>query len=177
MSLRPSRKISEEILFTNNWWSYKRDAYELPSGKQGEYHYVDSRGSAMVIPLHEDGSITLVRQYRYLNERESVEFACGGVQEGRTHEEMAALELAEEAGLRADALECIGEFNPFNGATNEICRVFLATQLHAVAAHPDETEEFEILRVTQETVHAWIREKIIWDGMSLAAWMIFLNRT
>jgi ADP-ribose pyrophosphatase len=173
VSLTRWKKISEETRFTNPWWKYKFDTVELPSSKRGEYHYVDTPGSVMVIPVFDDGTILLVNQYRYLNERESLEFVCGGVKEGCTHEEMAVIELREEAGLDAARLECIGEFNPFKGVTNEICKVFFATQLNSVTSSPDETEEFEIHRFSQEEVTTLITDQIIWDGMTLAAWTVF----
>ena len=176
MALNRWRKISEETRIANPWWKYKFDVFELPSHKRGEYHYVHTNGSAMVIPLHDDRTITLVKQYRYLNERESIEFVCGGVREGISYEEMARNELAEEAGLRAERILCIGEFNPFNGVTNEISKVFVAADFTQVDPHPDETEEFEILRLTFDEIDEKIRRGEIWDGMTLAGWMLFKNR-
>lgn len=173
--LIPWKKISEETRATNPWWRYKYDVVERSSRKKGEYHYVDTFGSAMVLPVHDDGSIVLVKQYRYLNDRESIEFVCGGVKENHTHEEMAAMELAEEAGLKAGSLECIGQFNPFNGVTNEICKVFVATQLTEIPPAPDETEEFEILTLSIDEIDNFISTNTIWDGMTLAAWTLFTH--
>ena len=66
----------------------------------------------------------------------------------------------------------VGRFNPFNGVTDEICRVFLADDLKAGTAAPDATEEFELLCCTTEEIEDMIRSKKIWDGMTLAAWML-----
>jgi 8-oxo-dGTP pyrophosphatase MutT (NUDIX family) len=56
----------------------------------------------MVVPIVGDGSMLLVNQYRYLVGRESMEFPCGSVKEGSTHEETARHELEEETGYSAD---------------------------------------------------------------------------
>jgi len=80
-------------MFRNPYWTYKRDTFELPSGRPGEYHYVHTNGSSMVVPIVGDGSMLLVNQYRYLVGRESMEFPCGSVKEGSTHEETARHEL------------------------------------------------------------------------------------
>ena len=72
----------------------------------------------------------------------------------------------------AGMLEFIGEFNPYNGVTSEICMVFFAYHLQITIAKPDETEEFEVVHCTPEEMEAMIREKKIWDGMTLAAWML-----
>jgi len=172
MPLTPWKKRSESIVFRNPYWTYKRDSFELPSGKPGEYHYVHTNGSSMVVPVQEDGTLLLVNQYRYLLGRESAEFPCGSVKDGSTHEETARQELTEEAGYFAGSLVLTGEFNPYNGVTDEMCRVYVAKDLRFVGGEPDETEEFELLRVTPAEVEARIRSGAIWDGMTIVAWFL-----
>ena len=172
MPLKSWKKLSEATMFRNPYWTYKRDTFELPSGKPGEYHYVHTNGSSMVVPIVVDGSMLLVNQYRYLVGRESMEFPCGSVKEGSTHEETARQELEEETGYSAKSLLMVGEFNPYNGVTNEMCHVYVARDLQYMGGTPDETEEFEILRVTPAGIETQIRSGVIWDGMTIAAWSI-----
>lgn len=160
----------------NPWWTYRKDITLLPSGKEGEYHYVHVKGSSMVIPILPDGTLVLVNQYRYLCDRESLEFPCGSVKEHSTYEATAAEELAEETGLSAGELERAAEFNPYNGVTDEVCRIFFARNLTPAEKHPDETEEFEQLRLRPDQFDAEIRKGSIWDGMTLAAWSLVRNR-
>jgi ADP-ribose diphosphatase len=172
MPLKPWKKLSESVVFKNPWWTYKRDAFELPSGKPGEYHYVHTNGSSMVVPIMEDGTVLLVNQYRYLLHRESLEFPCGSVKDGSTHDETAQHELVEETGYSAKILTTAGEFNPYNGVTSEMCRVYIASYLHYVGGTPDETEEFEIVPLASAEIDARIGSGLIWDGMTIAAWTI-----
>jgi ADP-ribose pyrophosphatase len=85
---------------------------------------------------------------------------------------MARLELEEETGYVAQSWMIAGEFNPFNGATDEMCKVFIARGLSYVKAKPEATEEFEILRLVPEELEGMIADKKIWDGMTLAAWLL-----
>jgi 8-oxo-dGTP pyrophosphatase MutT (NUDIX family) len=171
MSLRPWRKVSESVVFTNPWWSYRLDRVELPSGRSGEYHYVHTEGSAMVVPLTASGDLVMVRQFRHLAGRDSLEFPGGGVKGGASHEEAAVAELAEEAGLAAAQLRLVGRFNPFNGVTDEMCHVFVATGLRPSGGSvPDETEELELETVGPGELEGRIRSGEIWDGMTIAAW-------
>jgi len=172
MSLKKWKKLSESVVSRNPWWTYKRDTFELPSGKPGEYHYVHTNGSSMVIPILGDGTVILVNQYRYLVGKESLEFPCGSVKEGSSHIETARHELAEETGYAAKRLTRIGEFNPYNGVTSEMCQVYVARDLRFVGGTPDETEEFEIVRATPAEIEAKIGAGDIWDGMTIAAWAI-----
>jgi ADP-ribose pyrophosphatase len=172
MALTAWKKRSESVLFKNLWWTYKRDELELPNGKFGEYHYVHTNGSSMVIPIMSDGKILTVKQYRYLCGKESIEFPCGSVKDGSSYDETVWQELAEETGYSAKQLSLIGEFNPYNGVTDEMCHVYVAREMQHVGATPDETEEFELLSLSVEEVDKHIRDGIIWDGMSIAGWSI-----
>ncbi|MFZ4622544.1 MAG: NUDIX domain-containing protein, partial [Bacteroidota bacterium] len=105
-----------------------------------------------------------------------IELPCGGVKEGKSYEEMAHIELEEETGFRSEQLKKVGEFNPYNGVTNEICEVFLATELIQSKSVPDATEEFELMFKTPGEIDAMIESNIIWDGMTIAAWGIARSR-
>jgi 8-oxo-dGTP pyrophosphatase MutT (NUDIX family) len=162
--------------FKNPWWTYYLDGYQMPSGKGGEYHYVHTNGSAMVVPCDEDGRVLLVNQYRYLIDRESLEFPCGSVKDGATYDQTAWHELAEETGYSAQILLLAGEFNPYNGITDEMCRVYIARELRYVGENPDETEEFELVALPPAEIDAKIMDGTIWDGMTIAAWGIVRDR-
>jgi ADP-ribose pyrophosphatase len=166
------KKISQKVVYKNPWWRYCCDEIELPSGKPGEYHYVLTNGSSMVIPKAEDGRFLMVRQYRYTGNRDSLEFPCGGLKDGATHEETARHELMEETGFIARELIPIGEFNPCNGLLDEICKVYIARGLSYLGAHPDETESFELVYLTAAEIDASIKEGTLWDGMTMAAWAL-----
>ena len=172
MALQSWRKLRQQDLFVNGWWTYRKDDYELPGGERGEYHYVHTEGASLVVPVLEDGRLVLVRQYRYLCARESLEFPCGGVKRGSSYEETAAAELREEAGYEARVMRSVGEFNPYNGITDEICRVYIASELTHVGHAREATEEMELEILTPAAVQEKIRSGEIWDGMTLAAWTL-----
>jgi ADP-ribose pyrophosphatase len=174
--LQKWRTIQEEILFENPWWTYRRNTFALPIGKTGEYHFVHTPGSAMIIPLTDEGAFVMVEQYRYLNDQASLEFPCGGVKPDRTYEETAREELQEEANLCAVSLQRIGEFNPMNGVTDEICAVYIANGLSEMRGHLDETEEIIIHTFCSGDILSMIQRGKIWDGMTIAAWMLYLAR-
>jgi ADP-ribose pyrophosphatase len=130
----------------------------------------------MIIPRLDDGMFLMVNQYRYLASRESIEFPCGSVKRGSDHESTARVELEEETGYAASSLALLGEFNPYNGVTDEMCRVYLAKDLRFIGARPDETEEFELLKRSASEIDDEIRSGTLWDGMSIVAWGIARTR-
>jgi ADP-ribose pyrophosphatase len=164
--------LSSRVLHTNPWWKYLLDSFRMENGHVGEYHYVHTEGASLIVPLMNDGTVVLVNQYRYLCKRESIELPCGGVKPDHSYEETAHHELEEETGYRSGRIEYVGEFNPYNGVTDEICKVFIARELTLHAPTPDATEEFEILRLKPELIDSMIVRGEIWDGMTLAAWTL-----
>jgi len=57
------------------------DTYVLPDElHKGDYYYVHSNGSTIVIPCLDEDHFVLVKQFRYLNQKESLEFPGGGLQ-------------------------------------------------------------------------------------------------
>jgi ADP-ribose pyrophosphatase len=163
------KQLTTKIFHENPWWHYKHDTFTIPEGVSGDYYYVETNGSSMIVPIDADGRIILVNQYRYLCDRESIELPCGGIKAGKSPEEMAKIELEEETGFTCGALSYIGSFNPFNGVTNEMCYVYTARDLTPVNVACDSTEEFEVMHVTLVEVEAMIDANEIWDGMTLAA--------
>ena len=172
MPLRTWKRLRQSFELKNPWWTYRKDEVLLPSGNQGEYHFVHVQGSSMIIPVIRADTLILVNQYRYLANRESLEFPCGSVKEGSTYDETARHELEEETGFGTENLEAVADFNPYNGVTDEMCRVYIARNLAPVSARPDDTEEFEHVCLTCSELDRKIRSGEVWDGMTLAAWAL-----
>lgn len=77
MSLKHWKKLSEETLIENRWHEYKHDRVLIEERKEWEYFYIDAAPSSMIVPVLPDGRLVLVNQYRYLWNKESLEFPCG----------------------------------------------------------------------------------------------------
>lgn len=176
MALKPWKKVSEKTRHVNPFWTYKEDEILLPDGNNSKYYYVHTAGSVFIIPVTDSGDLLLVRQYRYLNQVNSLEFPGGGVKSGENPDSIAEKELIEETGY-SGILEKIGHFNPFNGVTDEICHVYLATNLSASDAYQkDVTEEFELVNISPKQLEICISNNEINDGMTLAAWALAKSR-
>src|SRR6185503_12379286 len=81
---------------------------------EGELTYqrevVHHHGSAVIIPVFDDGTVALVRQYRHPAVRFLLEAPAGTLAEGERPDVGAARELQEELGLVASRLEKLSEF-------------------------------------------------------------------
>lgn len=172
MSLKPWKRRSTEIVSKNAWWEYRRDACELPNGKEGEYHYVHVEGSVVVIPVLDDGRVLLTRQWRFLAEQPSMEFPSGGIEGGEDAFAAAHRELEEETGYASDSLSFVTTFYPCNGYSDEVAHIFVARALRGGAPSPDESEVFEYASLLPRDVDAKIYAGDISDGISMLAWLL-----
>jgi len=171
MTLGRWEKISSKDKFKNPWWTYRMDKFRLPSGKEGEYHYLHSGHSVFIIPILENEKFLLIKQFRYLFDRDSVEFPAGGMRDNDSPRVVARKELIEETGFDGN-LTKINEFGPFVGLSDEMTYVFLATDLiRSDEFKKDDTEEFEYLERTAEEIDQMIVSGEIFDGMAIASWV------
>lgn len=167
------KKIKSEIIHQNSFWNYKRDIFEIPGTDQlGEYYYAETSGSVMIVPILDDGRLGLIKTYRCLFDRWSIEFPGGAVKDGQAFEQAARAELQEEAGLTAQELINIAEFCPWNGVSTEVCRVFLARGLQKFEAEKNPQEEIEFMPRRLDEIDDLVRRNEIWDGQTLAVWAL-----
>lgn len=171
MALKRWNKLSQKTIFKNDHWEYNLDQFEIDGIPRSEYHYVHSPGSTMVIPVENNKTVLLVKQFRYLNQRESLEFPCGSIERNLTAEENALKELREETG-KSGLLRYIGKFSPYTGVSDEMCSVFIATNLVHSPLPADATEEFELVKYSLKEIANLIKHNHIWDGLTLSAWTI-----
>ena len=136
------RRVSEEELLRA--WLFRVDRIHLldPEGTPFERVVVRHPGAVTVVPVHDDGTVSLVRQYRAAVDALVLEIPAGTRdREGETEEQVARRELAEEAGLEAAHLETlIGTWNT-PGVSDQHTTVFLATGLSPCRSRPDGVEE------------------------------------
>lgn len=118
---------------------------------EGELTYqrevVHHAGSAVIVPVHDDGTVTLVRQYRHPAVRYLLEVPAGTLSDGERPEVGAARELEEELGLIAEHLEKLSEFFVSPGFLEEKMWVYLATGLTEGKPQPDEDEVLDVVRL------------------------------
>ncbi len=136
------RRVSEENLLQA--WLFRVDRFHLldPEGHPFDRYVIRHPGAVTVVPLHDDATVTLVRQYRAAVDTLVLEIPAGTRDKGDEPEEATARrELAEECGLEAATWErLVGTWNT-PGVSDQHTTIFLATGLTPTESHPDGIEE------------------------------------
>ena len=123
---------------------------EAPDGGRHEREVVRHPGAVGIVPLHDDGTVTLVRQYRAALDRDIWEVPAGLRDvDGEPTDVTARRELAEETGLRADDIDHLATFHNSPGFSDEAVVVYLATGLTEV---PDDRQGVEEQHMLVERV-------------------------
>ena len=147
---------------------------------EGELTYkrevVHHRGSAVIIPVHDDGTVVLVRQYRHPAVRYLLEAPAGTLAEGERPEVGAARELEEELGLVAARLEKLSEFFVSPGFLEEKMWVYLATELSDGTQKLDDDEVLDIVRLPIADALEMITSGEIQDAKTIIGLMLAAPR-
>ncbi len=116
-------------------------------GREHRRDVVRHPGSGAIVPLFDDLTVALVRQYRHPAVKYLLEIPAGSRDNFEPPEECAARELQEELGLVAGRMEQLTEFFVSPGFCGEKMWVYLATELTETAAGPEEDELIEVVRL------------------------------
>jgi 8-oxo-dGTP pyrophosphatase MutT (NUDIX family) len=136
------RIVDEQTVWTGQRIHVGVAQIEGPDGERHQREVVHHPGAVGVVPLHDDGSVTLVCQYRFALDRMVWEVPAGLRDvDGEPTQLTAARELAEEAGLAASTLQHLITFHNSPGFSDEALHLYLATGLSAVADDRQGPEE------------------------------------
>jgi 8-oxo-dGDP phosphatase len=154
----------------------REDEIQLPDGSTGIYAVVDKPTYALVIP--QDGDrFHLVEQFRYPLGLRRWEFPQGTAPDREHLEagELAARELREETGLRAQSMAVLGQLDVAPGMSSQRGWVFVASGL-TEGEHEREHEEQDMHSAwfSRAELERMIRDGEITDAQSLAAWALFI---
>lgn len=158
-----------ETAYDSPWLSLTRHRATAPTGRTVDYGVVRPKSVATgVLPLHEDGTVTLVGQARFALMNYSWEMPEGGAPIGEDPFDGVRRELAEEAGLVAREWREVLRMELSNSITDERAICWLAWGLSPVAAAPDPTEVIALARVPFRALIEEIGRGAVRDSMTVA---------
>ncbi|HSL55949.1 MAG TPA: NUDIX hydrolase [Pyrinomonadaceae bacterium] len=147
---------------------------------EGEVTYqrdvVHHPGSAVIVPVHDDGTVVFVRQYRHPAVRYLLELPAGTLEDGERPDACAMRELEEELGLAAEQLDKLTEFFVSPGFLEEKMWVYLATGLSEGKPNPDEDEVLDIVRLPIGDALEMITSGEIQDAKTIIGLMLAAPR-
>ena len=166
------KTLRSREIYRNRWMVLHEDDVRFPGGYEGIYGWVKKPHFVVVVPLFADGTVELVRVFRYPLGRALWEFPQGAWEtvENADPREVAHGELREETGLRAARLEKTADMHAAYGFVDHPFTVFLATDLTRGVPQREATElAMTSARFTIAQVIQMITDGQITDAQTIAA--------
>jgi ADP-ribose pyrophosphatase len=127
------------VVFSGRVFSVEVGERRFPNGRTHRVEIVRHAPSVVLIPMEDDGTVVVVRQYRAPLDRLLWEFPAGRVDEGEAPEAAAVRECEEEVGRVPHRVERIRGLYPAPGFCDEQLIFFRVSDLRAPA--PDSTRK------------------------------------
>lgn len=148
--------------------------------REGDQTYVREvvhhPGSAVILPVFDDGTIALVKQYRHPAVKYLLELPAGTLNDQERPELGAARELEEELGVVAGKLEKLSEFFVSPGFLGEKMWLYLATDLRETRQRLEDDEAIEIVRVSLDRALQMITDGEIEDAKTIIGLLLAAPR-
>lgn len=133
-------------VYDGDFLKINSDTVRLPDGGSAVREYFKHPGAVVILPLFDDGSVLLERQFRYPLNRVFIEFPAGKIDPGEDPLACAKRELREETGYTATHWQHVCTIHNAIAYSDEHLELYLARGL---AAGPNALDEGEFLEIYQ----------------------------
>jgi ADP-ribose pyrophosphatase len=166
-------RIDGELAYDGSFLKVSRDRVTLPNGAITHREYIRHPGAVVILPVLDDGTILLERQFRYPNAQVFVEFPAGKIDPGEDPLVCAKRELLEETGYSATDWQFVATIHNAIAYSDEHLDIYLARGLTAGQAQLDEGEFVEIFTCTLDDLLARVRSGEVTDVKTIigAFWL------
>lgn len=155
--------IDSALAYDGHFLKVQRDTVRLPNGRPATREYIKHPGAVVILPLFDDGSVLMERQFRYPLDRVFIEFPAGKIDPGEAPLACAQRELLEETGYTATDWQFVCTIHNAIAYADEHLDLYLARGLIAGERKLDEEEFLDIFQASSDDVMAWVREGKITD--------------
>jgi ADP-ribose pyrophosphatase len=162
------------LLLKTKRFDVVQESYPDNHGGTETREIVRHPGSAVIVPLFDNGHVCLERVFRVSVGRSLVELPAGTLSPGEDPLHAAHRELKEETGFQAERMEPLHEFYVSPGILNERLHMFLATGLTAGQQSLDAGEKIEIMNVPWAEAIDMVFNGAIEDAKTIAG-LLFVN--
>lgn len=160
--------VSSKRVYEGRVLSLRVDEVQLPSGRRTTREVVEHPGAVAAVPLTSAGQVLMVRQWRYAVAGPTLEIPAGTLEPGESAEDCVLRELIEEIGHRAGSIEPLVDMYVSPGYSDELIRLFLATELTPERAQADLDEELRVVTVPLSKTLDMCRSGALRDGKTIA---------
>ena len=164
------KQVESREIFDGYIMHVFKDTVELPNGKLAPREYMRHVGAVCVVPLLDDGSVLLERQFRYPVGKVLMEIPAGKLDsKDEDPRKAAARELLEETGAVAEELIELWMFLPACAYSDEAIHMYAAKKLTFREQKLDADEFLNVFTMPLEQAVQKVLAGEIWDAKTQTA--------
>jgi ADP-ribose pyrophosphatase len=148
------------------------DRVLLPTGSQSTREVIVHPGAVAIVPVHADGTVVLVRQWRQAAGKALLEVPAGTLEAGEDPSDCAHRELAEEVCLAAGSMVRLFASYLAPGYSSELLHTFLATDLTPAEGQPDADELIEVVRLPLDRAREMVLAGEVEDAKTICGLLL-----
>ena len=160
---------SSEEIYKGRQFSFYKEQVTLPHNVDAEMAFVRHPGSAAIVPLFEDQTIGVIKQFRHAINDTVYEIPAGTIDPGESPLQCARRELEEETGYIASEFITLGKTYLLPAYSDEISYIYLSKNMTRTAQSLDEDEIIEVYRFHLQDTLEMIDAGIMSDALSILA--------
>lgn len=156
-------QVASALMHQGKFLTLKQDIVRLPDGRNASREYLIHPGAVMMIPLFDDGTVLMERQFRYPVGRVMIEFPAGKLDPQEGALACGKRELREETGYTAGRWDFLTRIHPVISYSTEFIDLYLARDLQQGESALDEGEFLETFVSPAGQLIDWVRTGRISD--------------
>ncbi len=157
------KRLTTRLVYDGQLLKGREDPGPQPGGRTARREWVQHPGAVVMIPMLDDQTVLLERQYRYPLQRHFYELPAGKIESGEDPLATAKRELIEECGYEARDWRHLTTLHPCIGYSDERIELYLVRDLIHVGHEHDDDEFLEVVPMALSDALEWVKSGRISD--------------
>lgn len=177
MSKKTPTILSEKIATQSQFFTVQSQVITFSNGTTVNFERLlgSVAGAVLIVPMLEDGTLLLIREYGAGVGRYELGFPKGKIDPGETWKEACIRESQEEIGFLPTELKLLDSVSLAASYMTHYTHIVLATGLTPQIAEGDEPEPLEVVPWHLDDWHGLLAEPTFSEGRAYAALMLVLK--
>lgn len=171
MTRKPPKILRSETVARSRIFHIQQLDLRFDNGTEVQFERLcsNSSGAVLVVPLIDDDTVLLIREYAAGVQRYELALPKGRMEPGEELLDAANREIMEEIGYGAKQLQHLNTFSIAPSYLNHETHIVLATDLYEQRLPGDEPEEIDVIRWPLSKLNELLQQPECTEARSIAA--------